>query len=115
MMRRKGLFGYPMWYDEHGLRMVGIPAGYEQGFFRTINRSGQAAGWVYSFQAAKQSGILLIDDQVQLIDDLLDPVTGAGWTIQDLPGLNNHGQMAALGQRTVSPFNSAILLLDPLP
>lgn len=105
----------PMWYDANGLRMLGVPAGYDAGFLRTINRSGQAVGWAYSYQNGNQSGILLIGGQLQLIGDLLDPVTGAGWSIQDLPGLNNAGQIAAVGRRTVAPFNSAILLLDPLP
>jgi hypothetical protein len=103
-----------VWYDENGLRPLDNPPGYQQCFLRTINRSGQAVGHAFSHDARK-SGIVLIGGRVQLIGDLLDPVTGSGWSIPFIWGLNNPGQMAALGQRTVPPFNSAILLLDPLP
>jgi hypothetical protein len=47
------------------------------------------------------------------LNDLLDPATGAGWTITVSRGINNHGQIAASG--TYNGGLSVPLLLTPIP
>ena len=82
-----------------------------------INRLGHIVGWsAYAVPGTWNVGpsrwVVWRDGGVYDIESLLDPITGAGWSISNLAALNNAGQIVGTG---ISNGQAHALLLTPAP
>ena len=92
VMRDAGTFGEP------SLEVTGI------------NEYGQFTGFFYRAATQHHVGFVYRDGALHELSTLLDPATG--WAIEDAYGINDAGQIAALGCRTDGSVCSS-MRLDP--
>jgi probable HAF family extracellular repeat protein len=96
---------------------LGMPAGHDPAVYRSVawalNQAGDVVGWYVPVnQAAGRSrAFLYTDDGIVDLNDLLDPSI-TGWTLMAGYGINDSGQILAVGN-----FNGAdrLALLTPTP
>jgi probable HAF family extracellular repeat protein len=78
---------------------------------RGINNAGDVVGWSRTRTDAESRAFVYQGDRMIRLDNRLDDVSGAGWTITDAFGINDAGQIVAVGRH-----NNAlrIVLLSPM-
>ena len=108
-----------LWNNDVAHTAVALPVlpGDNYGVATAINGSGQALGNSYygtpgSWDATPARLVIWRDGAVFALQDLLDPASGAGWTLTGAAAINNLGQIA--GSATFNGQTRAVLL-TPLP
>jgi uncharacterized membrane protein len=99
------------------LRDLPVLSGDNQGSANGVNNAGVVIGTsTYgipgTWQIEASTSVVRLQGVPREIQPLLDPVTGAGWLITGLVGINNSGQIAANALK--GGFSRAIIL-TPVP
>jgi uncharacterized membrane protein len=90
------------------LTKVPLLPGYSQAFPSDINRRGLVVG----FQGPPSTPFLFDGENVIALQTVLDPITGAGWTLINAEAINARGQIVGQGQ---SPAGQPVsYLLTPV-
>ncbi len=101
----------------HTISALPMPDADNYGYAAALNNLGQAVGW----SAVSEPGtwnvgparvIVWRDGGVYPVQSILDPASGAGWTITAATAINNSGRIIGLGT-----FNNSTraILLTPMP
>jgi hypothetical protein len=89
---------YGLSVDQGQLSVYAPPAGMDSLFLTSINRAGQMAGFVANFAVGDPPMAAVVDaGSAVVLQDVLDPVSGAGWMLVSANDINNAGQIACIG------------------
>lgn len=81
---------------------------------KSINNHGVVVGQSDTKTQGHVRGFIYRNGQMTRLDNHLDPVSGAGWTITDASGINDAGQIVASGYNEGSPYVLRLVLLTPM-
>lgn len=105
----------------HAMRYVGGSivdlggiAGYPTSGLYRMNRHGVAIGFAVDAFAGKAAGVVTVGNGIELLDDHLDPVSGAGWSVVSAADINDAGEIVATAW-TSPGAPLSIVLLTPMP
>jgi len=106
-----------LWNNDAAHTAIELPllAGDNWGAAHMINNLGQVIGTSAYVAPGTMSGtasryVIWRDGGVFDLQTLLDPVTGAGWTIDYVAGINNLGQIVGIGMQNGA---SAVFVMTP--
>ncbi|MFZ5550491.1 MAG: hypothetical protein ACOZJX_17480 [Pseudomonadota bacterium] len=79
---------------------------------RAINRRTQVVGWSDAAADPLARAMIWSGGRMRALDNLLDPATGAGWTLHKATDINDDGQIVGIGRHH---GQWRIFLLTPMP
>jgi probable HAF family extracellular repeat protein len=85
-------------YDTSGLHDLGVLPGFDRSIGRALNDLGEVVGHVGPINGTERA-FLYNNGAMTDLNTLLDPVSGAGWVLQDALGINDSGQIVGYGER----------------
>jgi len=80
----------------------------------SINNRGVIVGRSDTKTSGQVRGFIYRDGRMTALDSHLDPISGNGWTITEASGINDRGQIVALGYHEDRPTFLRVLLLTPM-
>lgn len=98
------------------LSIFAPPSGYDLLDLVELNRAGQMIGFVNDSTGVNTlQAVIMEGQQVIPLEQLLDPVTGAGWLLLVAQEINNSGQIAVTGLSPSGNISAAVLTPSPSP
>ncbi len=88
---------------------LGVLAGRTQSGAWALNLSGVVVGVSYSSSAPERGFIWDATNGIRELTSLLDPVTGAGWTIMRATGINDDGKICAFASYNGGAWRGVLL------